>query len=113
MTGNAPNTPAPTLVFSYDDRRVIDGQSGTLTKGERFLWLGDRFTNRLIVVGTATDRVVSEIGLSGRVGSDPPPDILDVAPGDHSPGALARSGLGEFHHPAPPWQRLVVTDPRS
>jgi DNA-binding beta-propeller fold protein YncE len=78
--GNAPNTPAPTLVFSHDDRRFVDGHGGTLTKGGRFLWVGDRFANRLIVVETATDRVVNEIGLSGRVSSDPAPDILDVAP---------------------------------
>jgi DNA-binding beta-propeller fold protein YncE len=80
-TGHAPNTPAPTLVFSHDGRRFVDGHGGTLTKGGRFLWVGDRFANRLIVVDTATDRVVSEIGLSGRVSSDPAPDILDVAPG--------------------------------
>jgi DNA-binding beta-propeller fold protein YncE len=79
-TAHAPNTPAPTLVFSHDHRRFVDGHGGTLTKGGRFLWVGDRFANRLIVVDTATDRVVNEIGLSGRVSSDPAPDILDVAP---------------------------------
>ncbi|MGH7264612.1 MAG: YncE family protein [Candidatus Rokuibacteriota bacterium] len=79
-TAHAPNTPAPALVFSHDDRRFVDGHGGTLTKGGRFLWVGDRFANRLIVVDTATDRVVNEIGLSGRVSSDPAPDILDVAP---------------------------------
>lgn len=78
--GNAPNTPAPTLVFSHDDRRFVDAHGGALTKAGRFLWVGDRFANRLIVVETATDRVVNEIGLSGRVSSDPAPDILDVAP---------------------------------
>jgi hypothetical protein len=79
-TGHAPNTPALTLVFSHDDRRFVDAHGGTLTKGGRFLWVGDRFANRLIDVDTATDRVVNEIGLSGRVSSDPAPDILDVAP---------------------------------
>ncbi len=79
-TGHAPNSPAPTLVFSHDDRRFVDAHGGALTKGGRFLWVGDRFANRLIVVDTATDRVVDEIGLSGRLSSDPAPDILDVAP---------------------------------
>jgi DNA-binding beta-propeller fold protein YncE len=79
-TAHAPNTPAPALVFSHDDRRFVDGHGGALTKGGRVLWVGDRFANRLIVVDTATDRVVNEIGLSGRVSSDPAPDILDVAP---------------------------------
>ena len=37
-----------------------------------------------------------------------------VAPGRCLPGALTRSGLGDFHHPAPPWMCLAcVTDPRS
>ncbi len=36
-----------------------------------------------------------------------------VAPGDHSPEALSRSGLGDFHHPAPPLMRLVAKSPRS
>jgi hypothetical protein len=30
-TGNAPNTPTPTLVFSHDNRRFVDGHGGTLT----------------------------------------------------------------------------------
>jgi len=36
-----------------------------------------------------------------------------VAPGDRSPRALSRSGLGDFHHPALPLMRLVATTPRS
>jgi hypothetical protein len=48
-----PNTPAPTLVFSHDERRFVDGHGGTL-KGGRFLWVGDRFANRLIVVDHPT-----------------------------------------------------------
>jgi hypothetical protein len=31
-----------------------------------------------------------------------------VAPGRCLPGALARSGQGDFHHPAPPLMRLVA-----
>ena len=35
-----------------------------------------------------------------------------VARGSHPPRALSRSGQGDFHHPAPPLTRLVVTVPR-
>ena len=34
-----------------------------------------------------------------------------VAPGDHSPEALTRSGLGDFHHPALPLMWLVARGP--
>ena len=37
-----------------------------------------------------------------------------VAPGRCLPGALTRTGLGDFHHPAPPLARLApIPDPRS
>jgi hypothetical protein len=36
-----------------------------------------------------------------------------VAPGDRSPGALAGTGQGDFHHPALPLRWLAVTSPRS
>jgi hypothetical protein len=36
-----------------------------------------------------------------------------VARGSHPPRALARSGRGDFHHPAPPLMRLVIMSPRS
>jgi hypothetical protein len=75
-----PNTPRPILVFSHDDRRYVDAHGGALTKGGRYLWVADRFGNRLVVVDTARDTVVNEISLSGSVSSDPAPDILDPSP---------------------------------
>jgi len=36
-----------------------------------------------------------------------------VAPAPCRAEALSRSGLGDFHHPAPPLMRLVATCPRS
>jgi hypothetical protein len=75
-----PNTPPPVLVFSHDDRKYVDAHGGVLTKGGRYLWVGDRFGNRLVVVDTARDEVVNEITLSGGVSSDPAPDILDASP---------------------------------
>ncbi len=38
--------------------------------------------------------------------------ICRVAPASYPAEALARSGLGDCHHPAPPLMRLVVMDPR-
>ena len=37
---------------------------------------------------------------------------IAVAPGDRSPGALARTGQGDFHHPALPLNCLVAMAPR-
>ena len=41
----------------------------------------------------------------------PPAGSFRVAPGDHSPEALTRSGLGDFHHPALPLMWLVARGP--
>jgi DNA-binding beta-propeller fold protein YncE len=75
-----PNMPAPAHVFSYDDRRYVDAHGGVLTKAGRYLWVGDRFGNRIVVVDTGTERVVNEVGLSGGASGDPAPDIMDIAP---------------------------------
>ena len=79
-TPNAPNTPAPTLVFSYDDQGFVDSHGAVLTKGERYLWVGDRAANRIVVVDTRQDAVVGEIPLAGPVSGDPAPDLLAIAP---------------------------------
>lgn len=85
MTGfdaspNPPNTPAPTLVFSHDEQGFVDSHGATLTKGGRFLWVGDRAANRIVVVDTRSDTVVGEIPLAGGVSGDPAPDLLAIAP---------------------------------
>ena len=75
-----PNTPAPTLVFSHDAQGFVDSHGAVLTKGGRYLWIGDRAANRLVVVDTLHDVVVAEVLLAGRVSSDPAPDLLGVSP---------------------------------
>lgn len=77
---NPPNTPAPALVFSHDDRGFVDSHGAALTKHGRFLWVADRAANGIVVVDTATDSVVNEFGLVGAVSPDPAPDLLDIAP---------------------------------
>jgi DNA-binding beta-propeller fold protein YncE len=78
---NPPNSPAPTLVFSHDARGFVDSHGTVLTAGNRFLWVGDRAANRIVVVETATDTVVNEIVLAGPVSADPAPDLMAIAPG--------------------------------
>jgi len=79
-TANPPNTPAPTVVFSHDARGFVDSHGAVLTKHDRFLWVGDRAANRIVVVDTATNTVVNEIDLVGSVSPDPAPDLMGIAP---------------------------------
>jgi hypothetical protein len=79
-TPNPPNTPAPALVFSYDDQGFVDAHGAVLTRNDRFLWVADRAANRIIVVGTRTDTVVNEINLVGSISDDPAPDLMDISP---------------------------------
>ena len=77
---NTPNTPAPRLVYSYDGRAEADSHGVLLTKGERYLWTGDRQANTITTVDTRTDEVVDEFSLEGDASSDPAPDLLDISP---------------------------------
>ena len=47
----------------------------------RYLWVGDRFANEVLVVDTWTDDLVSSFPLDGAVSADPAPDLMDRAPG--------------------------------
>jgi hypothetical protein len=79
-----PNTPAPTLVVSQDDRAETDSHGVALTKHGRYLWVADRSGNRILVIKTANDKVVGELSLAGALSDDPSPDLLDVSPrGDY------------------------------
>lgn len=77
---NPPNLPAPTLVFSHDDRGFVDSHGAALTGADRYVWVADRAANRIVVVEVATDRVIREIELAGPLSPDPAPDLLDVSP---------------------------------
>lgn len=87
---NAPNTPAPRLIYSYDDRAEADSHGVVLTgKKERYLWTGDRQSNTMTVVDTRNDELIEEFTLEGDRSADPAPDLLDVSPdGDHVFAAL-------------------------
>ena len=73
-------TPAPTVVFSHDDREMTDTHGPTLAGDREYLWVADRAANLLTVVDTGTDEVANEIDISGELSSDPAPDLMDVSP---------------------------------
>jgi len=77
-----PNTPAPAVVFSRDTENAgfVDTHGALLTKHERYLWVGDRAANTIVVVDTATDEVVDVIQLAGTVSQDPAPDLMALSP---------------------------------
>jgi YVTN family beta-propeller protein len=77
---NPPNSPAPTLVVSQDDRDA-DSHGVALTKHGSYLWVADRRGNRIVVIDTSTDQVEGEFSLAGALSSDPSPDLLDLSPG--------------------------------
>ncbi|HKZ68713.1 MAG TPA: hypothetical protein VJ020_01455, partial [Anaerolineales bacterium] len=75
-----PNTPAPTLIFSHDERGFVDSHGAALVKRDRYLWVADRAANRIVVVNTEADAVVNEIDLVSALSSDPAPDLMAIAP---------------------------------
>ncbi len=78
-----PNSPARTLVYSQDgDPNLVqvDSHGATLTRHGRYLWVADRWANKIVVVDTRTDQVVNEIALAGAVSSDPAPDLMATSP---------------------------------
>jgi hypothetical protein len=79
-TPNPPNTPAPAVIFSHDDRGFVDSHGGVLTKHSRFIWVADRAANNMVVVDAARDAVVNEFSLVGKISGDPAPDLMDISP---------------------------------
>ena len=75
-TPGPPNSPAPALVLREDEREGADAHGTVVTKQGRYLWLGDRGGSRILVVDTATDRLVNELLLPGHT----TPDLLAASP---------------------------------
>jgi hypothetical protein len=80
LASSAPNTPAPTLVVSLDGGHEADSHGAVLTRQGRYLWVADRIGNRIVVIKTATGRMVGEFSLAGALSKDPSPDLLDISP---------------------------------
>lgn len=79
-TPSPPNTPAPSLVVSRDAEGFVDAHGAVLTKHGRYLWVGDRAANKIVVVDTETDAVAGMFDLAGPVSADPAPDLMVIAP---------------------------------
>ena len=75
---SAPNTPAPTVVVSEDDRDA-DSHGLILTKRGHYGWVADRTGNRIVVVDPEREEKVSEFSLLSPHSADPTADLLDVS----------------------------------
>ena len=83
-----PNTPAPLLVVSQDDRDA-DSHGAVVTKHGRYLWVADRTGNRIVVIDAETDALVGDFVLPG----DPSPDLLGIAPAGNRVFATFRGSV--------------------
>jgi hypothetical protein len=76
-----PNQPTPQWVLS-DDGGAVDSHGAVPTKDGRYLWMADRFGNRMTVIDTATDTVASRFSLNvPGLTADAAPDLLERSPG--------------------------------
>ena len=75
-----PNQPAPGLVYSLDDRVDVDSHGVLLTKGGKYLWVGDRIQNKMQVVRTRDDERVNEFSVATNTATDTAPDLMDISP---------------------------------
>ena len=73
-----PNTPAPTVVVSEDDRDA-DSHGLVLTKRGHFGWVADRTGNRIVVIDPEREVKLGEFSLLGPLSADPTADLLDVS----------------------------------
>ncbi len=77
-----PNTPAPRTIYLFDSG-AHDGHGALVNHAARgrYLWVGDRFSNEIMVVDTRSDSLVSVFSLAGEESPDPAPDLMGRAPG--------------------------------
>jgi DNA-binding beta-propeller fold protein YncE len=64
------------VVFSQDALGFVDSHGVTLTNKGKFLWVGDRAANKVVVVDTTRDIVVNEFTLVGDASGGPAPDLI-------------------------------------
>ncbi|MGH8532281.1 MAG: hypothetical protein ACREV1_05980 [Gammaproteobacteria bacterium] len=78
---NPPDTPAPTVVFSFDtEGHDSHGMLLNRVRQQRFLWVADRAANTIEVADTTTDTHVNTFSLVNAHSADPAPDLLELAP---------------------------------
>jgi hypothetical protein len=75
---NAPNTPAPQLLFSKSGAADSHGMVST---GEgAYVWAFDRHGAVAEVISTRTGERVNTVSLAGALSQNPAPDLADVSP---------------------------------
>lgn len=79
-SSNAPNTPAPRLVFTRDDEPGRDAHRMQPTKDGRYLWAFDRAANVAEVFESVTGDHLGTVQLAGETSADPAPDLSDLSP---------------------------------
>ena len=76
---NPPNTPAPTVLFT-DDERDRDSHGSFTTKLGRYLWVLDRRMNNAEVFDVASGERVNTVNLLSGMSDDPSLDLADLSP---------------------------------
>lgn len=85
-SGNPPNTPAPSLLFSDDGmtEHPRDSHGAVASKKGRYLWVSDRSMNVAEVFDLRMGKHVNTVPLSGAGTDDATPDLIDISPsGSH------------------------------
>lgn len=77
--GNAPNTPAPVVVFSKDG--AADSHGVAAAGGDRFLWVMDRHNDVAEIIDASRGERVHTVDLNGPLTDNAAPDLVDMAPG--------------------------------
>lgn len=77
---NAPNTPAPTVLYSDDAMPNRDSHGAAVSGSGRYLWVADRGTNVVEVFDLNSGARLTTVNLSGPLSSDPAPDLADISP---------------------------------
>lgn len=75
---NAPNTPAPHVLFSKTGSADSHGMAPA--GGDRFLWVMDRHGDVAEILDLASGQRVNTVALNGPLTSDAAPDLADAAP---------------------------------
>jgi hypothetical protein len=77
--GNPPNTPAAQLLYN-DESAHRDAHGVGVTKGEKYVWVGDRSGNVIEVFRARSGRHVATIGLVSPHSADPTVDLFAASP---------------------------------
>ncbi len=75
---NPPNSPTPTVIFSYTG--FVDSHGASLVGSGRVLWVADRAADFIVAVDTVTNQEINRIRIKNASTSRPAPDLMDSSP---------------------------------